>query len=393
MSRLPPLKLNLKSETPRSDDSTSLRNINSSARERRRRRDSQSQALNSSISIASPPRRTPIRKQSQENQGFVSDETNLSPKAKKTRKSSPTKGKRKRTNARDSNPNFLKGLEDDIVDDIEETSNRSQQTRRALLSEDDSLILPKKSQPTDKYYVEYGRRFEEQNKIDFEKKEELRRQRELELAQRERERQELKYQILTPKIALNVHKLLSIVFLFIHGINVGYQFWHAIVINTLDTNGNTSVNVNSTNVTMSDIFLTFKSLALPSNCVSYLFITLCLIDSMDRVDFTRMDSKYLIKCITFQNNFWSVVFYFIALALSLVMIFIDDNIYIESITNKANGFIQLNNVSTFRVIHFFICLTILNQTKKVYKYLEVSNNSKSLFMHGIMVNYINILSL
>lgn len=350
MSRLPPLKLNLRSETPRSDDSTSLRTINTSARERRRRRDSQSQAVTSNTSITSPPRRTPVKKQSQENQGFVSDETNLSPVPKKTRKSSPTKTKRKRASARESNPNFLKGLEDDIIDETEDASNRSQQTRRALLSDDDSLVIPKKSQPTDKYYVEYGRRFEEQNKIDFEKKEELRKQRELEFVQREKERQELKYQIVTPKVALNVHKILSFIFLFIHGINVGYQFWHAIIVNTLNYNEfNINNETNNTNITMSNVLLTFKNLALPSNCLSYLFITLCLIDSMDRVDFTRMDIKYFIKCITFQNNFWSVVSYFIALVLSLVMIFIDDNIYIESITNQTNGFIQLNNVRIYKI--------------------------------------------
>jgi hypothetical protein len=33
------------------------------------------------------------------------------------------------------------------------------------------------------------------------------------------------YQINTPKVALNMHKFLRAIFLFIHGINVGFQLW------------------------------------------------------------------------------------------------------------------------------------------------------------------------
>ena len=49
-----------------------------------------------------------------------------------------------------------------------------------------------------------------------------------------------------------------------------------------------------------------------------------------RVDFTGMTIRHLIKCLSFQNQFWSIVFYGIALILSLTLIYIDETIYFTS---------------------------------------------------------------
>jgi hypothetical protein len=40
-----------------------------------------------------------------------------------------------------------------------------------------------------------------------------------------------------------------------------------------------------------------------------------------------MDSKYLVKCVSFGNSFWSIVLYFIALIVTLSVINIDDDAF------------------------------------------------------------------
>lgn len=192
-----------------------------------------------------------------------------------------------------SNPTFLQGLEDDIVadDDFEERSERdakeavgSDNSRKGLIGELPANTI-RKSMPTDKYYVESEKKFEGQSKVVYEKKVETRKQREIELDLKQKQKEEQKYQILTPRTALNAHRLLRNIFLYVHGINVGFQFWQAVVLSFLNYGKSNQVYTTSGNYSISNefpMYYAFQNLALPIHCISYFFITICIIDCMDR---------------------------------------------------------------------------------------------------------------
>ena len=196
----------------------------------------------------------------------------------------------------ESNPAFLEGLEDDIVnDDVyddEEKSARdggreavvSDNSRKTLIDDQQLSIYNRKSMPTDKYYVESEKKFEGQSKLVYEKRIETRKQRELEMEIKQRQKEEQKYQIHTPRTALNAHKFLRTIFLFIHGINVGFQFWQAVSLNFINYKKNTfyTTSQNDTISTEFPVFYAYQNLALPIHCISYFFITICIIDCMDR---------------------------------------------------------------------------------------------------------------
>jgi hypothetical protein len=131
--------------------------------------------------------------------------------------------------------------------------------------------------PTDKYYLETDNKFEIQPKQVYEKRVALKHQNEIETEFKIRQKEEMKYQILTPKISLNTHKFLRIIFLFIHGINVGTQFWQAVIIYSLNY-----LNFNNQISSSVAVFWVFKNLSLPFHCLSYFLLTLCIIDIMDR---------------------------------------------------------------------------------------------------------------
>lgn len=55
-----------------------------------------------------------------------------------------------------------------------------------------------------------------------------------------------------------------------------------------------------------------------------------------------MTVQYFVKCISFQNQFWAIVSYLIAIVASLSMIFIDETIYTELFLDKSETFLFNN---------------------------------------------------
>ena len=120
----------------------------------------------------------------------------------------------------------------------------------------------------------------------YEKKEQERLAQLFEVQLKQKEKEELKYQISTPKTALNTHRFLKVLFLFIHGINVGFQVWQVIALYALNLK-NFDLNLNYTtsqNVYLNDVELVslYRSLSMPIHCLSYFFLTICIIDTMDK---------------------------------------------------------------------------------------------------------------
>ena len=166
--------------------------------------------------------------------------------------------------------------------DTKEDSNRSDKDQSLPdLSQKENLI---KSVPTDKFYLELEKKFAIQNKLLYEKKEQERLAQLFEVQLKQKEKEELKYQINTPKVALNMHKFLRVIFLFIHGINVGFQLWQVVTLYTLElTDFKIKFEVgNETNVKEFQLASLFQNLTMPIHCLSYFFLTLCIIDTMDR---------------------------------------------------------------------------------------------------------------
>jgi hypothetical protein len=154
-----------------------------------------------------------------------------------------------------------------------------------------NAVLKSNSVPTDKFYLELEKKFAIQNKLVYEKREQERLQTLFAAQLRQKQKEELKYQISTPKTALLTHRFLRLIFLFVHGINVGFQLWQAIlvwILNTSDFKVNTSkytsylASVDSQYDASVSIFILFKKLTMPIHCITYLFVTICIVDTMDR---------------------------------------------------------------------------------------------------------------
>ena len=59
------------------------------------------------------------------------------------------------------------------------------------------------------------------------------------------------------------------------------------------------------------------------------------------MDIARMQTMaYFVKSISFQNQFWSIVFYVIAVVVSLSLIFVDEASYVTLYLDNANVFNQ-----------------------------------------------------
>ena len=76
-----------------------------------------------------------------------------------------------------------------------------------------------------------------------------------------------------------------------------------------------------------------------------------------------MNLKYFVKCISFQNQFWSIILYSSALIISLTMIFIDQPVYLlhqlRDVVNltdaRAKKFQStINDVSISDRVHFYL---------------------------------------
>lgn len=198
-----------------------------------------------------------------------------------------------------SNPAILEGLEDDVIEmreDMRETNLERDQlasdiSQRELLGQANQ---PFESVPTDKFYLEMENKFTIQNKNLYEKKREER-MRQINEAEKNRMlREELKFQISTPKTALKTHKVLRVLFLLIHGINVGFLIWQTIVVYFVNLSAFT-LNLNSVSIpSQFSYFYLYQDITMPIHCLSYFFLTICIVDCMDRYIFFNNCFFYLV---------------------------------------------------------------------------------------------------
>lgn len=214
--------------------------------------------------------------------------TNKPPKSKR-------RTKRNQQNEFVSTVNMLEGLEEDVIEmdgyppnDTSKTSEEKNLSQRELLNSNNEStddVNYQKSVPTDKFFLELEKKFEIQKKELYEKREQERLRAQFEWQLKQKQKEEQKYQISTPKYALKTHAFLRTVFLFFHGVNVGYQFWLMIVVFL----GNLSTFATVSNLNngldlggLPKIFLFFENLTMPIHCISYFFLTICIVDSIDR---------------------------------------------------------------------------------------------------------------
>lgn len=180
---------------------------------------------------------------------------------------------------------ILAGLEDDVVDmDNEEADRVGGKEEQSDLSQRELIGAPPafESVPTDKFYLETEKKFAVQNKSQFEKRQEERMRQMMEAEKKRQLKEELKFQISTPRTALKTHRVLRALFLLIEGINIGFLIWQSVVVYSLN-HSSFSLQLNSTAIPdQLSYFYLFQDLALPIHCLSYFFLTICVIDCMDR---------------------------------------------------------------------------------------------------------------
>jgi hypothetical protein len=370
-NKLPPLQLNNSETSLHSSNSSNQEgSIGLSARERRRIKKTQEATTNiTNTTTDILPRSTrrarslPRPNDGTDNQAFTNDDNNNnneSPSKQSDTQISnkPPRMKRQRNRKSDlitSNTNILEGLEEDVIEmdgydkdtSQKELINNNDPTTTTTTTPTENYV---KSVPTDKFYLELERKFEIQKKELYEKREQerLRVQFDWQLKQKQKESQ--KYQISTPRYALRTHKFLRTFFLFIHGLNVGYQFWHLIIIFLSNYNAFKIVS-NYTNgldlSNLSKMLIFFENLTMPIHCLNYFLLTICIVDSIDRVDFTNISLKYFGQCLAFQNQFWSIVAYSIALICSLALIQIDQTVYsLTQLSTASNVTSELSSQIT-----------------------------------------------
>ena len=206
------------------------------------------------------------------------------------------------TNVVSTTPALLEGLEEDIVEVAGESGSTSAAKSSAAAAQSASadqssssttdmqaqlLAGESKSVPTDAFYLELEKKFAMQSKQLFEKRERERLAQLFDEQLRLKRRDELRYQISTPRTALKTHAFLRCLFLFVHGLNVGFQFWQIVTFYTLNLDHMTlTYNYTSDQARYVDamkLASLYKNISLPIHCISYFFLTICIVDAMDRL--------------------------------------------------------------------------------------------------------------
>ncbi|CAF1563276.1 unnamed protein product [Rotaria magnacalcarata] len=128
----------------------------------------------------------------------------------------------------------------------------------------------------------------------------------------------------TVQVAKQTHAALQKLFLFIHGINSGYALWICIFVFVFTQD-------NPTN-----FFTTYRSIALITHLLFYLFLALCMLDVLDRIDFGKWNKTCLLQSITAQNSTVALLFYGIAMIVNLVMMQTEDYLRMTQYSGSGN---------------------------------------------------------
>ena len=89
-----------------------------------------------------------------------------------------------------------------------------------------------------------------------------------------------------------------------------------------------------------------------------------------------MSWTYFVKCISFQNQFWSIIFYTIALVFSLSMIFIDEAVFIletQTSTSKNLAATTANISAVSQVILENDFNLKYTKSRNIFLFKELSN--------------------
>ena len=230
-----------------------------------------------------------FKKEDEENKTQSVTRTRRSDAADTSVRTKPPQARRKTKKAKNfqSNINILEGLEEDVIEMEEEygdeSRHRQEKENNTIDNSQTDLINNNydnflKSAPTENFYLELEKKFAKQKKEIYEKKEQERLRQQFDVQLKQKQKEDLKYQISTPHTALNAHKFLRMLALCVHGINVGFQFWNVIIIYLLDITKFTPNQAQQFNPFM----ILYDQLIMPVQCLSYFFLTICIIDSMDR---------------------------------------------------------------------------------------------------------------
>ncbi|XP_064634969.1 transmembrane protein 237-like isoform X2 [Lineus longissimus] len=242
-----------------------------------------------------------------------------------TPRRTPRKKKRRtprssRTNLKDEYANGglaadLADLEDDIIDGVKsETEADDEDDEEDVVNAPSGVNL--KSQPANKLYIEQKSRFRQEDKQKL-----ARRLAEIEERRLAAETEEPKGAS-TLDFALSSQKGLRIFSLFIHGILGGFaicQFSFVVLI--------------LLGYSYTEFLDLYNEIAWPVQVAYYLMFVICTVSALDRFDVCRMNRRFLIQCLTMQNGAISILFYFVAMILSLSIADTDDKMRLYGVNS------------------------------------------------------------
>ncbi|UJR28760.1 hypothetical protein I4U23_009986 [Adineta vaga] len=149
----------------------------------------------------------------------------------------------------------------------------------------------------------------------------------------------------TVQVAKQTHSALQKFFLFIHGINAGYALWVCVFAFVFTDDNPTS------------FFTIYRTIALITHLLFYIFLAICMVDVLDRIDPVKFNGTVLLQTITAQNSGPAFIFYTVAMVVNLVMMQTEDQLrmsfYVTSTVNTTNTYIANvvnNDTNTWRIL-------------------------------------------
>ncbi|CAF0814567.1 unnamed protein product [Adineta steineri] len=268
----------------------------------------------------------------------------LPPRSNQSEERDTTKRRKARRRVKSSSqleqePSLLRGLEDEV---IVEKSKRSNEfvLPDLLLSSTYAGNTASKSAPTPRIYVENKKTFSSVNKDAAT----------VRIGNRSGQSpytlghddsytfQQQTAEVLkryTVHVAKQTHAAFQKFFLFIHGINSGYALW-VCVFSFVFISGEGS-----------EFFTIYRTIALITHLLFYLFLAICMVDVLDRIDPVKFNRTVLLQSITAQNAAPALIFYMVAMVTNLVMMKTEDQLRMTLYNSDVNGTISsINDIAT-----------------------------------------------
>ncbi|CAF1278833.1 unnamed protein product [Adineta ricciae] len=267
-------------------------------------------------------------------------------------------------------PSLLRGFEDEVIVEKSKKSNELV-LPDLLLSSTYAGTTPSKSAPTPRIY------FEDKNKFSSVNKDAAT----VRLGNRSGQSpftlgyddhhtfQQQTAEVLkrfTVQVAKQTHSALQKFFLFIHGINAGYALW-VCVFAFVFTNDNS----------ICQFFQVYRNIALITHLLFYIFLAICMVDVLDRIDPVKFSGTVLLQTITAQNSGPALLLYTVAMVVNLVMMETEDYLRVSQYTENLSG---SNITVAYAVSHYqdsWRTLTAVRAAFSVVAWFIVSINAKN----------------